>query len=186
VRVLTIPLFALIFSVAAAAQTGQGGWSSKASMSMPRTETGSAYVNGRIYVIAGGLGTMESSTLVQEYDLKTDKWRERAPLPMPLSHAGVAALNGKVYVVGGFLKNVHLYAQPYAFEFDPAKNTWRTLPWMKFPRGSVGVVPLAGKIHVFGAGVPSLVIGVPVRAYSAMCGSAWPGSPSCVACDSAR
>ena len=121
-RVPAIPLFGLIFSVAISAQVGQGGWSSKTSMSMPRTETGAAYVNGRIYVIAGGLGTMESSTLVQEYDLKTDKWRERAALPMPLSHAGVAALNGKVYVVGGFLKNVHLYAQPYAFEYDPRRT----------------------------------------------------------------
>jgi len=31
-----------------------------------------------------------------------------------------------------------------------------------------------------------IVIGVPVCAYSAMCGSACPGSPSWVACDSAR
>ena len=115
-----------------------------------RTEIGAAFAGGKLYVIAGGSPMAESSTLVQEYDPKTDRWRDRAPLPMALSHVGVAALNGKVYVVGGFLKNVHLYAQPYAFEYDPAKNTWRTLPWMKAARGSVGVVALGGKLHAIG------------------------------------
>jgi N-acetylneuraminic acid mutarotase len=124
-------------------------------MGLMRTETGAAFAAGKLYVIGGGLAIAESSSLVQEYDPRTDRWRERAALPMPLSHGGVAALNkggvaalnNKVYVVGGFLKNVHLYAQPYAFEYDPAKNTWRTLPWMKAARGSVGVVALKGTIQ---------------------------------------
>ena len=143
------------------AQTGaQDGWSSKAALGVLRTEVGAAFAGGKLYVVAGGLMTSESSTLVQEYDLKTDRWRERAPLPMPLSHVGVAALNGKVYAVGGFLKNVHLYAQPYAFEFDPARNTWRALPWMKAARGSVGVAALAGKLHVIGGrGIDRVTVG---------------------------
>ena len=123
------------------------GWSTRAPLGVHRTEVGSAFAGGKLYVVAGGLAMAESSTLVQEYDPKSDRWRERAPLPMPLSHVGVAALNGKVYAVGGFLKSVHLYAQPYAFEYDPAKNTWRTLPWMKVARGSVGVAVLGGNSH---------------------------------------
>jgi Galactose oxidase, central domain/Kelch motif len=159
-RVLITLPFALILAAGISVQTAPGAWSSKAAIGMPRTETGAAFINGRIYVVAGGLGTMESSTLVQEYDVKTDKWRERAPLPMALSHAGVAALNGKLFVVGGFLKNVHLYAQPYAFEYDPGKNSWRTLPWMKAARGSVGVVSLGGKIHaVGGRGIDRVTVG---------------------------
>jgi N-acetylneuraminic acid mutarotase len=110
------------------AQSASDGWSSKAPLGVLRTEVGSAFVGGKLYVVAGGLAMSESSPLVQEYDPKTDRWRERAALPMPLSHVGVAALNGKVYAVGGFLKSVHLYAQPYAFEFDPGRNTWRALP----------------------------------------------------------
>lgn len=138
-------------TVALSAQTGgPGTWSSKAGLGVARTEVGSALVGGRIYVIAGGLAGAEASTLVQEYDLKTDRWRERAPLPTALSHAGVAALNGKVYVVGGFVRNVHMDGQPVAFEFDPAKNAWRTLPSMSRGRGSVGLVSLNGRIHAIG------------------------------------
>jgi N-acetylneuraminic acid mutarotase len=111
---------------------------------------GSALVGGKIYVVAGGLAAAEASTLVQEYDVKTDRWRERAPLPTALSHAGVAALNGKVYVVGGFVRNVHMDGQPAAFEYDPAKNAWRTLPSMSRGRGSVGLVSLNGRIHAIG------------------------------------
>ncbi len=132
---LTSALIFVTLVVSVSAQTGgQGSWSSKAAMGMPRTETGAAFAGGKLYVIGGGLAMAESSTVVQEYDPKTDRWRDRAPLPMALSHAGVAALNGKVYVVGGFLKNVHLYAQPYSFEYDPVKNSWRTLPRDRRPR----------------------------------------------------
>src|SRR5262245_7861617 len=103
--------------VSTLAQSGvDGGWSSKAPLGVPRAEVAAAFAGGKLYAIGGGLPMAESSTLVQEYDPKTDRWRERAPLPMPLSHVGVAALNGKVYTVGGFQKNVHLYAQPYVFE----------------------------------------------------------------------
>jgi N-acetylneuraminic acid mutarotase len=158
---LTSALIFVTLVVSVAAQTGgQGSWSSKTAMGMPRTETGAAFAGGKLYVIGGGLAMAESSTVVQEYDPKTDRWRDRAPLPMALSHAGVAALNGKVYVVGGFLKNVHLYAQPYSFEYDPVKNGWRTLPWMKAARGSVGVVALGGKIHAIGGrGIDRITVG---------------------------
>src|SRR5690349_2487702 len=92
-----------VVAISVSAQSGgQGTWSSKAPMGVPRTEVGAAYVNGKIYVIAGGRAMADASDLVQEYDVKTDKWRDRAPLPMAISHAGVATLNGKVYVVGGF------------------------------------------------------------------------------------
>jgi N-acetylneuraminic acid mutarotase len=156
---LSSALIFVAFVVSVSAQNAQGTWSSRTGMGMPRTETAAASVNGKIYVIGGGLGTQESSTLVQEYDPKTDKWRVRAPLPNPLSHPGVAVLNGKIYVVGGFLKNVHLYAQPYSYEYDPAKNTWRALPWMKFARGSVGVAASGGKIHAIGGrGIDRVVV----------------------------
>ena len=159
-RLLAIVAVAALLSSVYAQTGSQGPWSSKATMGTPRTETGAAFAGGKLYVIAGGLAMAESSPLVQEYDPKTDRWRERAPLPMALSHAGVTGLNGKIFVVGGFLKNVHLYAQPYAFEFDPAKNSWRALPWMKAARGSVGVVALNGKIHaIAGRGIDRITVG---------------------------
>ena len=160
IRLISTLIFVTLVVSVSAQTGGQGSWSSKAAMGMPRTETGAAVAGGKLYVIAGGLAMAESSTVVQEYDPKTDRWRDRAPLPMALSHAGVAALNGKVYVVGGFLKNVHLYAQPSSFEYDPVKNSWRTLPWMKAARGSVGVVALGGKIHAIGGrGIDRITVG---------------------------
>ena len=149
-----------VFVASVSAQTGGGTWSSKASLGMTRTEVGAAFAGGKLYVIGGGLAMAESSTVVQEYDPRTDRWRGRAPVPMAMSHSGVTSLNGKVYVVGGFLKNVHLYAQPYAFEYDPAKDAWRSLPWMKAARGSVGVVALNGKVHaVAGRGIDRVTVG---------------------------
>jgi len=140
------------------------GWFTRAALGVLRTEVGAAFAGGKLYVVAGGLAMAEGSTLVQEYDPKTNRWRERAPLPMPVSHVGVAALNGKVYAVGGFLKSVHLYAQPYAFEYDPAKNTWRTLPWMKVARGSVGVAVLGGKLHAIGGrGIDRVTVSTQTR-----------------------
>jgi len=56
------------------AQSGANdGWSSKAPLGVLRTEVGSAFAAGKLYVGAGGLAMAESSTLVQEYDPKTDR-----------------------------------------------------------------------------------------------------------------
>src|SRR5256885_16514035 len=103
-----------------------GTWSEKAGLGDARTEAAVVFLNRKLYVLGGMARGQDSHPLNQEYDPATDRWRERAPMPHALSHAGAAAMSGKIYVVGGFLRNVHLDAQNFVFEYDPTRDTWRT------------------------------------------------------------
>ena len=158
---LTSTLIFVTLVVSISAQTGgQGSWSSKAAMEHAADRDRRRLRRRQAYVIGGGLAMAESSTVVQEYDPKTDRWRDRAPLPMALSHAGVAALNGRCMSSADFSRTCTSTRSPYSFEYDPAKNSWRTLPWMKAARGSVGVVALGGKIHAIGGrGIDRITVG---------------------------
>jgi Kelch motif len=93
----------------ALAQAPMGTWSTAAPLPQPRAEHAVLGLDGKLYAIAGGIPKVDgpgmqqngASTLVEEYDLTTDRWRVRAPLPRALTHVGLAALDGKMYAIGG-------------------------------------------------------------------------------------
>lgn len=164
-RILLLNSLACLLAVicaTAAAQAPTGTWSRAAPLTPARAEHSVIGLNGKIYVIAGGISNAEgtgklnngASTRVEEYDPATDRWRVRSPLPRTLTHVGVAALDGKIYAVGGFVGDIHREAQSDAFLYDPATNQWTTLPSLPAPRGSVGAVALNGKIHAIGGRDP--------------------------------
>src|SRR5712692_1407929 len=99
-----------------------GTWSEQARLGEARTEAAVVFLNRRIYVLGGMARGQDSHALNQEYDPASDRWRERAPMPHALSHPGAGAMNGRIYVVGGFLRNVHLDAQDFVFEYAPASD----------------------------------------------------------------
>jgi N-acetylneuraminic acid mutarotase len=146
---LSIAAF-LLASPAGSQAADQGMWTKAAETTTLRTEVGVASLNGKIYVLGGGLPGLDSSTLAQEFDPATARWRDLAPIPKNTSHAGVASMNGKVYVAGGFTANVHKDPIDLFAEYDVASNQWRTLAPLSSPRGSVGLVAAGGKLHVIG------------------------------------
>ena len=151
-RMLNGPAFgfaAFLIATSAYAQA-TGMWSKAADLTAERTEVGAAAVNGKIYILGGGLPGLESSTLAQEFDPATGRSRDLAPIPKNTSHAGVAAMNGKVYVAGGFTANVHTNPIDLFAEYDPTTNQWRTLAPLPSPLGSVGLAAAGGKLHVIG------------------------------------
>jgi N-acetylneuraminic acid mutarotase len=151
VRGFALSIAAFLLASSAGAQgTNQGMWAKAADMTAERTEVGVASLNGKIYVLGGGLPGLESAPLAQEYDPAKGSWRDLAPIPKATSHAGVAAMNGKVYVAGGFTANVHKNPIDLFAEYDVASNQWRALAPLSSPRGSVGLVAAGGNLHVIG------------------------------------
>ena len=80
-------------------------WTQKADMPTARYLSGSAVVDGKIYVIggdwrfAGGRGVVTPA--VEEYDPATDTWTTRADMPTARSGV-VAAVDGMIYAIGGW------------------------------------------------------------------------------------
>src|SRR6202049_3685231 len=135
------------------AQSGPGTWTEKAPLPTLRSEVSVAAVNGKIYVIGGGINRV-AVPHVEEYDPSTDKWAPRLPMIRGLDHMGTAVVNGKIITVGGFTASVHAHPQALAYEYDPATDRWRELAPMKAPRASVAVAVLDGKIHAIGGRNP--------------------------------
>ncbi|AGZ41285.1 Kelch repeat-containing protein [Actinoplanes friuliensis] len=133
----------------------QATWNVEVPSPESRSEVGVAALNGRVYVVGGGVERAGAepqfaSDLVTSYDPRTGRWANHAPLPRELSHVGVAALNGKLYAFGGFTNVVHIDPQPLAYEFDPRRERWTRLPDLPARLGSVSVAAVDGKLHLIG------------------------------------
>jgi N-acetylneuraminic acid mutarotase len=108
-------------------------------MGLMRTETGAAFAAGRLYVIGGGLAMAESSSLVQEYDPRTDRWRERAPLPQGRDYAPTVVADGKIHVLGGRFDATTDNTDVHSV-YDPATNSWSSAPFLPEPRSGGSAV----------------------------------------------
>ena len=117
----------------------------------------SCTVNGKIYVIGGGIGSDNISDTptyfgtVEEYDPVTDTWTTKADMPTPRALLTCCAINGKIYAVGGgfgpvrdltFLGTVEVY--------DPATDTWTTKSPMPTPRYAYAACAVNGNIYAMG------------------------------------
>jgi N-acetylneuraminic acid mutarotase len=78
----------------------------------------------KLYVF-GGHSATGKVTVVQAYDIGTDKWEMLAPLPEALADGSPAnAVGGKMYVIGGWSALTGMPTDA-TFEYDPDKNRWR-------------------------------------------------------------
>lgn len=127
----------------------QGTWVMKNSMPTPRSSSGSAVVNGKLYVIGGFLGTPNQDTqVVEEYDPSTDSWTTKAPMPTARAGFGVAVINNKIYCVGGSQLNSNRLTTNEMY--DPVSNTWSTKAPMTTGRRDLRCETVNGKMYAMG------------------------------------
>jgi hypothetical protein len=97
-------------------------WTQLASMPTGKSNIQGAYLDGKIYVPGGYIGSHITENAI--YDIATDTWTTGAALP--IAHSGAtAAYNGKIYDFGGNGANTQLDI------YDPATDTWA--PGAPFP-----------------------------------------------------
>jgi hypothetical protein len=109
----------------------------------------SAVVDGKIYVMGGGLAGSAGSATTFVYDPKGDSWTQKANMPTARMGSCACALGGIVYVIGG---------TPYgggpalttAEAYNLATNTWVTIPDMLTPRKYPAGAVTNGKLYVAG------------------------------------
>jgi N-acetylneuraminic acid mutarotase len=80
-------------------------WEKKSSIPTPRYGMCTNLVDGKIYIMGGGLHAPypinTCSTLNEVYDPETDTWTEKTPLPTSVLHAASAVVDERIYVLGG-------------------------------------------------------------------------------------
>jgi N-acetylneuraminic acid mutarotase len=109
-----------------------------------------ATFRGKVYLIGGDNGDLNSNATNLVYDPATDTWRNRAPMPTPRENNVAVTLGGKIYVAGGMQVQVSFDGLTTFESYDPRTNTWTSLAPMSFPRISPGIATDGRYVYVFG------------------------------------
>ncbi|KAK3862834.1 hypothetical protein Pcinc_031337 [Petrolisthes cinctipes] len=124
------------------------GWHDLAPMGQPRSELGTATLDGFVYAVGGWDGTRRLAG-VERYDPRSNTWTYTASMTLALTSPAVAACHGKLYVCGGAvledgdgIDHVQMY--------DPHTETWEVLPPMIIPRSGSAAAVLNGNIYIIG------------------------------------
>ena len=130
------------------APAGEGGWTKKTEMPTLRGATAVGVVNGKIYVIGGGVDIANTLSTVEEYDPVTNTWTRKADMPTARGSGSASVVNGKIYVIGGCANN--MVSLSTVEEYDPATNTWTKKSDMPSPRVFLSTSVVNGKIYAIG------------------------------------
>lgn len=128
-----------------------GEWMLLASMPEARSGTGSAALDGIVYV-AGGIAVAGDGWVTRPgilaYDPATNEWRTAGTLTRPVAVPGVASLGNRLYVVGG--RDENLSDSDDLQILDPATSQVEMGPAMPTPRGGLAVTVLDSRLHAIG------------------------------------
>jgi N-acetylneuraminic acid mutarotase len=132
-----------------------GGWVKRAPMPTPRSGSGSAVIDGKIYV-AGG--RPPGGSAFEVYDPATDKWEKLPDLPTQRNHLAMAAVNGKIIVAGGRTGPGAMAERVDVVEiYDPTTRRWTKGASLPAPRGALPgrFMPAACSCSAARASVPT-------------------------------
>jgi N-acetylneuraminic acid mutarotase len=125
-------------------------WVTEAPSPVPRFESGSASIGGKLYVFGGYDKNIFAMTRSDVYDPATDRWSPIAPMPQPITHAGVATVGSDVYFAGGFVGERSFVTTANVWKYDASNNTWSAFTPLPTARAAGGLVLLGRELHFFG------------------------------------
>ncbi len=127
----------------------KGTWTETVPLLQPWQEGGVAATDDRIYVIGGIVSNysytpttttepsrINTTTLVQYFDIAAQTWHDAAPLPISINHGNAASVAGKIYLLGG-LSGTNLTewsAVANSYVYDPTDDSWTEIASM--PKGT--------------------------------------------------
>ncbi len=124
---------------------GTDTWITRMPMNTPRSGTGSAVINGLLYVV-GGRNSSGTLATLEVYDPVMNAWQTKTPMPTPRFDLSAASINGILYAIGGN-NGAHLGVVE---SYDPFTDKWRTESQMPTARTDARVVAAKGKLYVIG------------------------------------
>ena len=95
-------------------------WSTGAADPTPFAGSGSAVLDGKLYVV-GGCTDSCGSTDVQVYDPDADSWSTAADYPEPVSWEACGGIDGVLYCAGGSTDDGTITD---AYAYDPGADAW--------------------------------------------------------------
>ncbi len=121
-------------------------WTTRASLSSPRSRAAAAVIDGRLYVVGGeaGLGDLDDHEV---YDPGADVWQHLPPRPVAARGAAAAVWDNRLYVAGGCSGDTVL---DRVDRFDPTSGTWTTAASLPAPRCALALVSYGRRLYAIG------------------------------------
>jgi N-acetylneuraminic acid mutarotase len=128
-------------------------WTTKTPMPHASSDSASATIDNRIYVISGF-----KNDLNQIYNPESDTWSQGAPIPTAVALAGAGATSGelapkRIYVIGGYPSYDEVRLNQV---YNPETDTWCSGSPMPTARHSLGVAVLNDELYAIGGGSTNL------------------------------
>ena len=103
-------------------------------------------LNGRLYVMGGGVGAGDKLQELEMSEENGPSWIVKADLPAVREQAASAVVDGKLWLLGG---NDEDYQETDSvFIYDPEGDTWTTGPQLPFTVGSGCATMHDGDVHL--------------------------------------
>jgi hypothetical protein len=134
--------------------TETNNWTTLKPMTLPRNHHDVAYLDGKLYVIGGTVGSCfpggwaSNVPMNEVYDIATDTWSTGAPMPTARSGVAAAVLDNKIYVIGGegwVDESGGVFRTNEAY--DPKSNSWIEMAPMPTARHGFAKGVLDGKLY---------------------------------------
>lgn len=110
----------------------------------PRSNSGSAQYNGKLYLV-GGENSDGYSDRLDIYDIDSDSWSTGTSLPVAMETEAVY-YDSKIYVIGGYDGTVH----DEVFEYDIASDSWSQIGTTPEPVSAHKLAVYQGYIFIVG------------------------------------
>lgn len=106
------------------------GWHQTDPRPTSGSSLGSAFLEGKVYVVSAAARTGEPTSAVAAFDIATGVWRELEPVPSPISVGGVTT-DGDRLIVAGTRQDDRNFVigdrNPVAYQYIPGEG-WSELP----------------------------------------------------------
>lgn len=132
--------------------TAPAVWSERSAAPVAATEVGSAWFEGRIWVVGGFAADGSPLDAVQLYDPVEDAWSTGPSLPASVHHAAVVATDDALVVLGGYGGDGFGEPTDSVWTLTSDARRWSRGPSLPSPRGA-GAAAWDGSRIVFGGGV---------------------------------
>lgn len=170
------PISLFLFHLFTTTIASRQQWTALSPLPIPRQEHSTVALNNNTIAVVGGVTPVGNSTyqsglqttdLVQLYDITSNKWRTVSPIPYKVNHPNVAVVNGKIYILGGLVDApipsnpiLDWIASGESHVYDPTTDSWQRLESMPpgTERGSA-IVGVRGAMIYLAGGMTYLLPG---------------------------
>ena len=125
-------------------------WCEVTSMTMKRSDPGTAALGGKLYVM-GGVYRETALAEAEVYDPKADGWQPLSSMPTARYCLATAAVAGKVYAIGGVNDDEDFCDAIEAY--DSISDAWTRAASLPVARSSHTATVVEGKIYVLGGNI---------------------------------